>query len=210
MDEKELIKRILKGETDEFSYFIKEYQNEIFNLCFSIVKNRDDALDLTQEAFLLAFKNLKNFKGRSAFSTWIYRIAYNLSINFVKKRGEILNIIDRDEEEAEFQIEDTKSSIWEEIEKEERIRLINEGLNRLETFDRLIIELREVNNLSYEELSQILSLPIGTIKSRLFRAREKLKREIEKILKEKGLDSETKIWFIYLKDDEKEFERFNK
>lgn len=193
MNEKELIKDILKGDSEKFSYFIREFQNEIFNLCFSIVKNRDDALDLTQEAFFLAYKNLKKFKGESSFSTWIYRIAYNLSINFVKKKGQILTILDKDEDEMEFQIEDTKSSVWEEIEKEERIKIVNECLNKLKDFDRLIIELREINNLTYEELSKILSLPIGTIKSRLFRAREKLKKEIEKKLSGKDKNRETKI-----------------
>lgn len=193
MNEKELIKDILKGDSEKFSYFLKEFQNEIFNLCFSIVKNRDDALDLTQEAFFLAYKNLKKFKGESSFSTWIYRIAYNLSINFVKKKGQFLTILDKDEDEMEFQIEDTKSSVWEEIEKEERIKIVNECLNKLKDFDRLIIELREINNLTYEELSKILSLPIGTIKSRLFRAREKLKKEIEKKLSGKDKNRETKI-----------------
>ncbi|MDI6860550.1 MAG: sigma-70 family RNA polymerase sigma factor [Caldisericia bacterium] len=191
MNEKELINEILKGDIEKYSYFIKEYQNEIYNLCFSIVKNRDDALDLTQEAFLIAFKNLKNFRGEASFSTWIYRIAYNLSINFAKRKGQILTILDRDEDEIEFQIEDKKSSIWDEIEREERIKIINKCLNRLKEFDRLIIELREVNNLTYEEMSQILSLPIGTIKSRLFRARERLKREIEKEFMKKDNESET-------------------
>ncbi|MCX8094930.1 MAG: RNA polymerase sigma factor [Caldisericia bacterium] len=193
MNEKELINEILKGDIEKFSYFIKEHQNEIFNLCFSIVKNRDDALDLTQEAFLIAYNNLKNFKGNSSFSTWLYRIAYNLSINYLKKRGQILTIIDKDEDELEFQIEDTKSSVWDEIEKEERIKIVNECLGKLKDFDRLIIELREINNLSYEEMSRVLSLPIGTIKSRLFRAREKLKREIERKLSGKDSNSETKI-----------------
>lgn len=193
MNEKEIIREILKGNTDKFSYFVEKYENQIFNLCLSIVKNKDDALDLTQEAFLLAYKNLKNFKGKSSFSTWIYRIAYNLSINFVKRKGEFLTILDRDEEDLEFQIEDKTSSIWEEIEKEERMKIIEDCLNKLKDSDRVIIELREIENLSYEEISEILSLPIGTIKSRLFRAREHLKNEVEKFLKGKGRDSETKL-----------------
>jgi RNA polymerase sigma-70 factor (ECF subfamily) len=193
MNEKEIIREILKGNTDKFSYFVEKYENQIFNLCLSIVKNKDDALDLTQEAFLLAYKNLKNFKGKSSFSTWIYRIAYNLSINFVKRKGEFLTILDRDEEDLEFQIEDKTSSIWEEIEKEERMKIIEDCLNKLKDSDRVIIELREIENLSYEEISEILSLPIGTIKSRLFRAREHLKNEVEKFLKGKGKDSETKL-----------------
>jgi len=193
MNEKEIIREILKGNTDKFSYFVEKYENQIFNLCLSIVKNKDDALDLTQEAFLLAYKNLKNFKGKSSFSTWIYRIAYNLSINFVKRKGEFLTILDRDEEDLEFQIEDKTSSIWEEIEKEERMKIIEDCLNKLKDSDRVIIELREIENLSYEEISEILSLPIGTIKSRLFRAREHLKNEVENFLKGKGKDSETKL-----------------
>ncbi|MBC7194878.1 MAG: sigma-70 family RNA polymerase sigma factor, partial [Caldisericia bacterium] len=128
----------------------------------------------------------------AAFSTWIYRIAYNLSINFLKRKGEILTILDKDDEELEFQIEDKTSSIWDEIEKEERIRIIDECLNKLKESERLIIELREIENLSYEEISKILSLPIGTIKSRLFRAREHLKNEVEKFLKGEDRNPETK------------------
>lgn len=193
MNEKEIIKEILNGDIEKFSYFIKECENEIYNLCYSIVRNKDDALDLTQEAFFLAYKNLKNFKGNSSFSTWIYRIAYNLSINFLKRKGQIISISEKDDNEIEFQIEDVKSSVWEEIEKEERIKIVNDCLNKLKEFDRLIIELREVNNLTYEEMSQILSLPIGTIKSRLFRARERLKKEIDRFLKGLDKNSETKI-----------------
>ncbi len=192
MNEKDIINEILKGDVDKFSYFIEKYENQIYNLCLSIVKNRDDALDLTQEAFLLAYKNLKKFKFKATFSTWIYRIAYNLSINFAKRKGEILTILDKENEESEFQIEDKTSSIWDEIEKEERIRIIDECLNKLKDSERLIIELRDIELLSYEEISEILSLPIGTIKSRLFRARERLKNEVENFLKRKGRNSETK------------------
>lgn len=192
MNEKDIINEILKGDVDKFSYFIEKYENQIYNLCLSIVKNRDDALDLTQEAFLLAYKNLKKFKFKATFLTWIYRIAYNLSINFAKRKGEILTILDKENEESEFQIEDKTSSIWDEIEKEERIRIIDECLNKLKDSERLIIELRDIELLSYEEISEILSLPIGTIKSRLFRARERLKNEVENFLKRKGRNSETK------------------
>lgn len=209
MNEKDIIKEILKGDFDKFSYFIEKYENQIYNLCLSIVKNRDDALDLTQEAFLLAYKNLKKFKGEAAFSTWIYRIAYNLSINFIKRKGEILTILDKDDEELEFQIEDKTSSIWDEIEKEERIKIIDECLNKLKDSERLIIELREIENLSYEEISKILSLPIGTIKSRLFRAREHLKNEVEKFLKGEDRNSETKKEWNSLKSDEKRRKRIN-
>lgn len=181
IDEKEIIDKILKGDLESYSLLIKEYENNIYSLCLSILKNVDDALDLTQEAFLIAFENIKNFKGESKFSTWLYRIAYNLCINFKKKRGEVFNLDNN--EEMSIEIEDKTSSLWEEIEKEERIKIINEGLKRIKDSDRLIIELRDIKGLSYEEISKILSLPMGTIKSRLFRARENLKKVVEDIMK---------------------------
>ncbi len=189
INEKEIIEKILKGDIDSYSILIKEYQNDIYSLCLSILKNVDDAMDMTQEAFLIAFENLKNFKHISKFSTWIYRIAYNLCINLKKKKGELLIL--EDDDTFNVELEDKSSSLWEEIEKNERVKIIEKALKLIKESDRIIIELKDVKGLSYEELSTILSLPMGTIKSRLFRAREKLKKVVENIIKKGDFQDET-------------------
>lgn len=181
IDEKNIIEKIKKGDLESYSLLINEYQNDIYSLCLSIVKNVDDAMDMTQEAFLIAFENIKNFKGEAKFSTWLYKIAYNLCINYMKRKGELL-ILD-DEDLFNVEIEDKTSSIWEKIEKDERVKLVKEGLGRIKDDDRLIIELKDIKGLSYEEISMILSCPMGTVKSRLYRARENLKKVVEDIMK---------------------------
>jgi len=181
IDEKSVIEKIKKGDIDSYSILINEYQNNIYSLCLSIVKNVDDALDLTQEAFLIAYENIKNFKQEAKFSTWVYRIAYNLCVNFIKRKGEIFSL--EDEDVTNVEIEDKTSSIWKEIEKDERIKMISEGLKRIKDSDRLIIELKDIKGLTYEEISIILSIPMGTVKSKLYRARENLKKVVEDIIK---------------------------
>jgi len=181
IDEKSVIEKIKKGDIDSYSILINEYQNNIYSLCLSIVKNVDDALDLTQEAFLIAYENIKNFKQEAKFSTWVYRIAYNLCVNFIKRKGEIFSL--ENEDVTNVEIEDKTSSIWKEIEKDERIKMISEGLKRIKDSDRLIIELKDIKGLTYEEISIILSIPMGTVKSKLYRARENLKKVVEDIIK---------------------------
>ncbi|MGQ9845836.1 MAG: RNA polymerase sigma factor [Caldisericia bacterium] len=181
IDEKNIIEKIKKGDLESYSLLINEYQNDIYSLCLTIVKNVDDAMDMTQEAFLIAFENIRNFKGEAKFSTWLYKIAYNLCINYKKRKGELL-ILD-DEDLFNVEIEDKTSSIWEKIEKDERVKIVKEGLNRIKDGDRLIIELKDIKGLSYEEISMILSCPMGTVKSRLYRARENLKKVVEEIIK---------------------------
>lgn len=181
IDEKNIIEKTKKGDLESYSLLINEYQNDIYSLCLSIVKNVDDAMDMTQEAFLIAFENIKNFKGEAKFSTWLYKIAYNLCINYKKRKGELL-ILD-DEDLFNVEIEDKTSSIWEKIEKDERVKIVKEGLDRIKDVDRLIIELKDIKGLSYEEISMILSCPMGTVKSRLYRARENLKKVVEDIMK---------------------------
>lgn len=191
IDEKEIIEKILKGDIDSYSILIKEYQNDIFSLCLSILKNVDDAMDMTQETFLIAYENLKNFKHLSKFSTWIYRIAYNLCINLKKRKAELLIL--EDDEDFNVELEDKSSSLWEEIERSERIKIVEKALKLLKDSDRIIIELKDIKGLSYEEISIILSLPMGTIKSKLFRAREKLKKIVEDIMNKGDSFDETNL-----------------
>ena len=185
-NEKELIRKILKGEKELFSLFIREYENQIYSLCISIVKNREEAIDLVQDTFYLAFKNLSSFKGNSKFSTWLYRIAYNLSISRVRRKNNLLSLDSVFEDGKEVDIEDETSDIWLSIDEEEIKRIIEEGMKKLKPWERAIIELRDIKNLNYDEIAEVLGIPMGTVKSRLNRARNHLKKIIEKEFGTKG------------------------
>ncbi len=185
-NEKELIRKILKGEKELFSLFIREYENQIYSLCISIVKNREEAIDLVQDTFYLAFKNLSSFKGNSKFSTWLYRIAYNLSISRVRRKNNLLSLDSVFEDGKEVDIEDETSDIWLSIDEEEIKRMIEEGMKKLKPWERAIIELRDIKNLNYDEIAEVLGIPMGTVKSRLNRARNHLKKIIEKEFGTKG------------------------
>ena len=185
-NEKELIRKVLKGEKELFSLFIREYENQIYSLCISIVKNREEAIDLVQDTFYLAFKNLSSFKGNSKFSTWLYRIAYNLSISRVRRKNNFLSLDSVFEDGKEVDIEDETSDIWLSIDEEEIKRMIEEGMKKLKPWERAIIELRDIKNLNYDEIAEVLGIPMGTVKSRLNRARNHLKKIIEKEFGTKG------------------------
>ena len=185
-NEKELIRKILKGEKELFSLFIREYENQIYSLCVSIVKNREEAIDLVQDTFYLAFKNLSSFKGNSKFSTWLYRIAYNLSISRVRRKNNFLSLDGVYEDGKELDIEDETSDIWLSIDEEEIKMMIEEGMKKLKPWERAIIELRDIKNLSYDEIAEVLGIPMGTVKSRLNRARNHLRKIIEREFGTKG------------------------
>ena len=199
-NEKELIRKILKGEKELFSLFIREYENQIYSLCVSIVKNREEAIDLVQDTFYLAFKNLSSFKGNSKFSTWLYRIAYNLSISRVRRKNNFLSLDGVFEDGKELDIEDETSDIWLSIDEEEIKIMIEEGMRKLKPWERAIIELRDIKNLNYDEIAEILGIPMGTVKSRLNRARNHLKKIIEMEFGTK----ENKINHIDRDEDEEE------
>ena len=199
-NEKELIRKILKGEKELFSLFIREYENQIYSLCVSIVKNREEAIDLVQDTFYLAFKNLSSFKGNSKFSTWLYRIAYNLSISRVRRKNNFLSLDGVFEDGKELDIEDETSDIWLSIDEEEIKIMIEEGMRKLKPWERAIIELRDIKNLNYDEIAEVLGIPMGTVKSRLNRARSHLKKIIEMEFGTK----ENKINHIDRDEDEEE------
>ena len=199
-NEKELIRKILKGEKELFSLFIREYENQIYSLCVSIVKKREEAVDLVQDTFYLAFKNLSSFKGNSKFSTWLYRIAYNLSISRVRRKNNFLSLDGVYEDGKELDIEDETSDIWFSIDEEEIKMMIEEGMKKLKPWERAIIELRDIKNLNYDEIAEVLGIPMGTVKSRLNRARNHLRKIIEREFGTKG----NKINHIDRDEDKKE------
>jgi RNA polymerase sigma-70 factor (ECF subfamily) len=158
------------------------YQTQIYNLCFRTVGNQDDAEDMTQESFLKAWRYLSSFQFESAFSTWLYRLATNCCLDLLrsKKRRPTVSLVSEDDdgEEQSFDPVDPAPQPEEALIRKEEQAQLQEALDSLEDTQRQIITLRVVNDLSYTEIAEILDLKEGTVKSRLSRARENLRKKL--------------------------------
>ncbi|MCL2813302.1 MAG: sigma-70 family RNA polymerase sigma factor [Oscillospiraceae bacterium] len=179
----EIIGRVLAGDANSFEFIVKKYEKMIYNLAMSKTNNRENAQDISQECFLRAYKMLASYRTDSAFSTWIYRICQNLIFDFYRKEKKIktvsLSAADRyGEEIPDRELQDFDSDPSEQILRAEKIEKIREIINSLPEELREIIVLRDLNNVSYARISEMLGLELGTVKSRLNRAREKLKNYI--------------------------------
>lgn len=167
------------GIDSAFETLVRKYERLVSTSAFSIVGNTEDALDVSQETFLKAYKAIGSFKGESEFSTWIYRIAKNTALDFVRRRKHTTLSIDSSGEESEgFDIPDesTKASPEKSVLQKERVQMLRKALDCLSDEHREIIILRDINDYSYEAISECLGIEAGTVKSRLFRAREALRK----------------------------------
>jgi len=182
-DDKDLIVRVLAGDQDAFAQLVKTYETQVYNLCLRMVANQEDAKDLAQEAFLKAWRGLRFYKFESAFSTWLYRLTSNVCIDFLRrqKRRPVVSLtMQEDEEDAvELEIPDSAPQPEEQILYREQKSAIAAAMNQLEEEFRLVLTLRVIEDLPYEEIAEIMDLKIGTVKSRLARARNKLKSLLE-------------------------------
>ena len=177
-EEYAVVERVLGGDTDAFEALVTAYQKQIYNLTLRYVSSPEDAADLTQEAFLRAFRSLSSFRGDSRFSVWMYRLTTNICIDFLRSRGRgsasSLTVENEDEEIEELDVPDERFEPQKELERRELRRAVREGLQTLSEDAREIVILRELEGLSYAEIGERLGLEAGTVKSRLFRARKAL------------------------------------
>lgn len=178
-----LLERSKAGDVAAFELLIEAYQKKIFNLAFRMVGNYDDAGDLAQEALIRIFKSIAGFKGQSTFSTWIYRITTNVCLDEIRKRKN-RKVLSLDEEihaedgEMQRQIMSDDPLPDEIVEREELQRIVGDAIGNLPEEQRLVITLRDIQGLSYEEISEVLDCPSGTVKSRINRARLALKNSL--------------------------------
>jgi RNA polymerase sigma-70 factor (ECF subfamily) len=178
MEDVLLIDRYLTGDEEGFTMLVKKYQNRVINIVYSLTGKTGDADDIAQEVFIKVYRNLSSFKKRSGFSTWLYRITVNTTYNHLKKQKRHLPLGYAQEPAAL-----TKSSL-EELESSERQELISEALGKLPFKFRTAIVLKEIEGLSYKDIAGTLGCRIGTVESRLFRARQMLKEILSPIIKE--------------------------
>ena len=173
-DDDEIIKECLSGNTDSYKNLVDKYQIRIINTCYKYTKNIIDAEDVAQEVFLKAFQNLSSFKSDSKFYSWIYRIAVNTSLNYInskEKRNEKETI---SEENCLNSVNLANDSPKEYYQLNELINKIQPLIDNLPDDLRALIELYEIEDYTYEDISNKLDIPIGTVRSRLHRARNML------------------------------------
>lgn len=170
-DESYIITRILAGKTEEYAYFLDTYGQPVFALIVRMVNSETDAEELTQDAFMKAFEHLSDFNAKSKFSTWIYRIAYNTALSFLRKKNVEQTMLD---ENAWNRISDTQIDDALNDDSEEQVEKLHQALNKLTAEKRALVTLFYEEEHSIQELAQILNLSEGNIKVKLYRLRKKL------------------------------------
>lgn len=171
-DELQIIERIRKGETNQFSYLLNRYSNVIYSLIARIIPSKEDAEELTQDTFLKAFRKLDTFKGDCSFSTWLFRIAYNTAVSATRKSKIVFPLID---ETVLARVADEEAdAIFEEDENEELLQKLEIALGQLNLEERALITLYYTENKPVAEIAAIMELTADNVKIKLFRIRKKL------------------------------------
>jgi RNA polymerase sigma-70 factor (ECF subfamily) len=180
-DDPQLIDETLTGDTAAYGKLVQKYQDRLYNSAVYLVGNAEDARDIVQEAFVQAFSNLRSFQGSSAFYTWLYRIAFNVAAT-QRRRKRVETSVEHSREQSGLDPVDERQGPAELVEQEERRRQVRHGLAQLSEEHRAVLILREIDGHRYEAIAEILGLPIGTIRSRLHRARLELREELKGVL----------------------------
>ena len=173
-----LVQRAVKGDQKAYAELLSRYRDAIYFMLLKMVNNSDDADDLTIEAFGKAFKNIHQYAPNYAFSTWLFKIATNNCIDYIRKRrgGQTISIDQAKEghDEVPIHIHSDEPDPEESMISDQKVRMMREVVSKLKPRYRKLIEMRYFDELSYEEIADQLELPIGTVKAQLFRARELL------------------------------------
>jgi RNA polymerase sigma-70 factor (ECF subfamily) len=188
VDDPVLIRKAQQGDYSAFDGLVQKYQERVYSTIYHMTSNHEDANDLTQESFIKAYRALKSFKGDSSFFTWIYRIAVNKTINFLKSRKNKIHLslndldfnAEHDPEIVAFVSDKTPRRDMNLTELQEKL---NEAMQKLSDVHRLVVTLHDVQGLSHEEISKIMDCNTGTVRSRLFYARQQLQGYLADYLK---------------------------
>jgi RNA polymerase sigma-70 factor (ECF subfamily) len=181
-DDQRLIAECLEGRTAAFGELVRRYQDRLYNTVFRLVDNAEDAHDVVQEAFLNAYQSLGNFKGEARFFTWLYRIAINTAISLKRKQKPVLALRTGTADTGNTEPLDASESSRPEhaMEQAEQGRRIRTALNQLSAEHRTVLVLKDIEGQKYEAMAEILQVPIGTVRSRLHRARLELRQLLER------------------------------
>ncbi|MGO1328696.1 MAG: RNA polymerase sigma factor RpoE [Idiomarina loihiensis] len=186
VSDQQLVERVQQGDNRAFDLLVKKYQHKVMSLISRYVKQQGDVADVAQEAFIKAYRALPNFRGDSAFYTWLYRIAVNTAKNYLVSQGRKPPASDIDAEDAEFYegagaLRDSGSPERQMLSDEIR-DVVLKTIDELPDDLRRAITLREIEGLGYEEIALEMDCPIGTVRSRIFRAREAIDNQLRPLL----------------------------
>ncbi len=182
-EDQQLVKKVQAGDKRAFDMLVLKYQHKIFGLISRYVKDSHEVQDVAQEAFIRAYRALPNFRGDSAFYTWLYRIATNTAKNHLVSRGRRPPGTDVEVEDAEYY--DAGSALRDvdtpenQLFSQELQAVVNNAIKELPDDLRSAVTLREFDGLSYEDISDIMDCPVGTVRSRIFRAREAIDKQVQ-------------------------------
>ena len=184
--DEQLVERVQRGDKNAFNLLVRKYQHKVVNLVARYVNNPGDVPDVAQEAFIKAYRALPTFRGESAFYTWLYRIAVNTAKNYLTSQGRRPPSSDVEADEAEYY---GGGEALQEVATPENLALTDEikrtvfaAIEALPEDLRTAITLREMEGLSYEEIAEIMDCPVGTVRSRIFRAREAIDKELQPLI----------------------------
>jgi len=182
-EDRELIQQALQGNQSAYESLLKRYKDLVYSVMYKMVRNPQEAEDLTQEAFMKAFNALASFNEEFAFSTWLMKIATNNCIDLLRRRKLKTMSIDEPvqykDEKVQIELPDREATPEKKILTRERAQIINEAIESLPPRYKHVIVLRHKEEKSYEEIADILNLPLGTVKARIFRAREMLNQKLK-------------------------------
>ena len=186
-DDLQLVAASKSGDQDAFAQLVQRYQRRVFNLVYRMLQQYEEANEITQETFLAAWQGLPAFRGDARFSTWLHRIAYNCCLKQLeqRKRDKALQVALQAEQALEGANRDKPADA--ELDAHVRQALIREHLSHLPAKYRIVLILRHLQDMTYEEMAEILTMPIGTIKTHLFRARNLLNERLQALDREPNL-----------------------
>ncbi len=190
MEEKELVRLCREGSEEAFAELVKKYRIKVFNLAFSLTRDRDVADDLAQEAFIKAYYALPRFQSRSGFGTWLYRIAINHARDYLRKKSRMIQISIDNIKESSILQEDKTMKEEKESAEAQRKQFVHQSIRSLPEKHQVILSLRDIQGFSYEEISKILKISPGTVDSRIYRARKMLRNKLAPFFSRQGGEHE--------------------
>jgi len=194
LDEAQLVEAVARGDQTALGDLLDAYQQRIYNVCLRMLGNRDDAAEVSQEAMLRIIQHIGQFKGQSRLSTWIIRIAMNLSVSRLRKRKVrqtvSLDAVDDDQSTAlrDQLADEAEPGPESSVQEKEMLAHLHTALGLVDEQFRSVLVLRDIEQMDYRQIAEVLSVPTGTVKSRLFRARLALRRQLQKLCPLSPLD----------------------
>lgn len=172
-DDRRLIAQTLAGRRDAFGELVTRYQHRLYNMAVRLVGHPDDAADVVQEAFLHAYQALPSFKGDAEFFTWLYRIAFNAAISHKRRKRPVTGLDPAGDDDTGREPEDQSDGVrpGAAMERSEHVQALYAALGRLSDEHRQVLQMKDIDGLKYEDIAAVLGIPVGTVRSRLHRAR---------------------------------------